>query len=106
MVERAVDGVAHWAEVLGVVEPWPKRTRPPRDGAAGSGELDTNVDPSSTMQAVNALIKANKTFDLLVVPGEDHGAGRRGITAAYGEHKRWDYFVWAMATVDRAQSTC
>jgi fermentation-respiration switch protein FrsA (DUF1100 family) len=48
------------------------------------GELDTNVDPSSTMQVVNALIKANKTFDLLVVPGEDHGAGRRGITAAYG----------------------
>ena len=37
------------------------------------GELDTNVDPSSTMQVVNALIKANKTFDLLVMPGEDHG---------------------------------
>ncbi len=64
------------------------------------GELDTNVDPSSTMQVVNALIKANKTFDLLVVPGEDHGAGRRGITAAYGEHKRWDYFVHNLLGVE------
>ena len=47
------------------------------------GELDTNVDPSSTMQVVNALIKANKTFDLLVMPGEDHPAGRRGPSAPY-----------------------
>ena len=40
------------------------------------GELDMNVDPASTMQVVNALIKANKMFDLLVVPGEGHAAGR------------------------------
>ena len=46
------------------------------------GELDTNVDPSSTMQVVNALIKANKYFDLLVMPGEDHPAGRRGAERA------------------------
>ena len=45
------------------------------------GELDTNVDPSSTMQVVAALIKANKQFDLLVMPGEDHPAGRRGPSA-------------------------
>ncbi len=57
------------------------------------GELDTNVDPSSTMQVVNQLIKHNKDFDLLVVPGGEHGAGRRGETAAYGEHKRFDFFV-------------
>src|SRR6266545_4498316 len=37
------------------------------------GEMDTNVDPSSTYQVVNALIKANKKFDLLSVPGENHG---------------------------------
>ena len=42
------------------------------------GELDTNVDPSSTMQVVNALIKRDKDFDLLVVPGANHGAGRGG----------------------------
>ena len=52
------------------------------------GELDTNVDPSSTMQVVNALIKANKTFDLLVIPGAGHGPG-----GAYGERKRFDFFV-------------
>jgi len=52
------------------------------------GEMDTNVDPASTMQVVNALIKANKMFDLLVVPGANHGSG--GI---YGERKRNDFFV-------------
>ena len=40
------------------------------------GELDQNVDPASTLQVVNALIKANKMFDLLIVPGEGHSAGR------------------------------
>jgi len=52
------------------------------------GEMDHNVDPSSTMQVVNALIKANKDFDLLVVPGMDHSAG-----GTYGDHKRMDFFV-------------
>ena len=33
------------------------------------GELDTNVDPASTLQVVNALVKANKNFDLLIYPG-------------------------------------
>jgi dipeptidyl aminopeptidase/acylaminoacyl peptidase len=40
------------------------------------GELDTNVDPSSTMQVVHQLMKHNKDFDLLVVPGADHPAAR------------------------------
>src|SRR5579884_4005974 len=39
------------------------------------GEMDKNVDPSSTFQVVNALIKAKKTFSLLDVPGGGHGAG-------------------------------
>jgi dipeptidyl aminopeptidase/acylaminoacyl peptidase len=52
------------------------------------GEMDRNVDPSSTMQVVNALIKANKTFDLLVIPGADHTSG-----GPYGERKRFDFFV-------------
>jgi dipeptidyl aminopeptidase/acylaminoacyl peptidase len=56
-------------------------------------ELDTNVDPSSSMQVVNALIKANKYFDLLVMPGEEHGGGRRGPSAPYGDKKLWDFFV-------------
>ncbi len=52
------------------------------------GELDTNVDPSSTMQVANALIKAGRDFDLLYVPGAGHGAG-----GDYGERKRMDFFV-------------
>ncbi len=52
------------------------------------GEMDTNVDPSSTMQVVNRLILANKNFDLLVIPNADHTSG-----GAYGDHKRFDFFV-------------
>jgi len=57
------------------------------------GELDTNVDPSSTMQVVKALVRANKTFDLLVVPGAGHSAGRSDEYGVYGERKRFDFFV-------------
>ena len=57
------------------------------------GELDTNVDPASTLQVVAALIKANKQFDLLVVPGENHNAARGGRYAQYGQRKQFDFFV-------------
>ena len=57
------------------------------------GELDTNVDPSSTMQVVNQLLKHDKNFDLLVVPGADHPAARGDQYASYGDHKRYDFFV-------------
>jgi len=57
------------------------------------GELDTNVDPSSTLQVVNALLKANKNFDYLMIPGAEHNAGRGGEYADYGERKRFDFFV-------------
>ena len=52
------------------------------------GEMDQNVDPASTYQVVNQLIKHNKDFDLLVIPGAGHGPG-----GAYGEHKRFDFFT-------------
>jgi dipeptidyl aminopeptidase/acylaminoacyl peptidase len=52
------------------------------------GELDDNVDPSSTMQVVNALVKANKDFELVVIPGVHHTMGE-----SFGEHKRFDFFV-------------
>jgi dipeptidyl aminopeptidase/acylaminoacyl peptidase len=52
------------------------------------GEMDTNVDPSSTLQVVNQLIKHDKNFDLLEIPGSNHTSG-----GPYGEHKRWDFFV-------------
>jgi len=41
------------------------------------GELDRNVDPASTMQLAHALTRANKKFDLYVVPSADHGAGEQ-----------------------------
>jgi dipeptidyl aminopeptidase/acylaminoacyl peptidase len=59
------------------------------------GEMDHNVDPSSTMQVVNQLIKHNKNFDLLVVPGMDHGAG-----GPYGDHKRYDFFAKHLLGID------
>ena len=52
------------------------------------GELDDNVDPASTMQVADALIKANKDFELIVLPGVGHTMG-----GSYGEHKRFDFFV-------------
>ncbi len=52
------------------------------------GETDHNVDPASTMQVVNALIKADKDFDLLVIPNADHGQD-----GAYGNRRRQDFFV-------------
>ncbi len=53
------------------------------------GELDRNVDPASTMQVVDALVKADKDFDLLVIPGTGHGAAE----TPYGKRRRMDYFV-------------
>lgn len=53
------------------------------------GELDNNVDPASTMQVVDALVRADKDFELLVVPGAGHGIGG----GPYGERRRRDFFV-------------
>ena len=53
------------------------------------GDLDDNVNPSATLQLVDALIKANKDFDLLIVPNQYHGDGGN----PYLVRRRWDYFV-------------
>ena len=53
------------------------------------GEIDHNVDPASTMQVVDALIKADKDFEMLVLPGRDHGAGE----TPYAARRRADFFV-------------
>lgn len=53
------------------------------------GDLDDNVNPSATLQLVDALIKANKDFDMLIVPNQYHGEGRN----PYVIRRRWDYFV-------------
>ncbi len=64
------------------------------------GELDRNVDPSSTMQVASALIKADKDFDLLVIPGAGHGSAG----SPYGTRRQMDYFVRHLLKVEpRAQ---
>lgn len=53
------------------------------------GTLDTNVPPYNTLLVVNELIKANKDFDLLMLPNRGHGFANE----PYMIRRRWDYFV-------------
>jgi len=52
------------------------------------GELDHNVDPASTMQVVDALVRADRDFDMLVIPGAGHGAAG----TAYGRRRSMEFF--------------
>ena len=54
------------------------------------GTLDDNVPPVNTLLVVDALIKANKDFDLLMLPNQAHGYGSE---SNYMTRRRWDYFV-------------
>ena len=54
------------------------------------GMMDNNVPPSNTLLVVDALIKANKNFDLVLFPNSAHGFGQ---FSPYMMRKRWDYFV-------------
>jgi len=56
----------------------------------GVGELDTNVHPSNTFKLVDALIDANKVFDLIVVPGAGHSDA---WSSPYAWRRGWDFFV-------------
>jgi len=60
------------------------------------GELDRNVDPASTMQVVDGLIRADKDFDLLVIPGAGHGAAE----TPYGKRRRADFLVRHLLQVE------
>ncbi len=53
------------------------------------GTMDNNVPPYNTLLVVDALIKANKDFDLLMLPNRNHGFGNE----PYMVRRRWDYFV-------------
>jgi dipeptidyl-peptidase 4 len=53
------------------------------------GTLDDNVPPQNTTVVADALIKANKDFDLLLLPNRNHGFGNE----PYMVRRRWDYFV-------------
>jgi dipeptidyl aminopeptidase/acylaminoacyl peptidase len=53
------------------------------------GTMDNNVPPYNTLLVVNELIKANKDFDLILLPNRNHGFGNE----PYMVRRRWDYFV-------------
>ncbi|MDE0835884.1 MAG: prolyl oligopeptidase family serine peptidase [Akkermansiaceae bacterium] len=57
--------------------------------ALADEELDTNVDPSSTYQVVDALIEADKNFDYIMVPGANHGVGD---SSKHLRRKRIEFF--------------
>jgi dienelactone hydrolase len=59
------------------------------------GEMDSNVDPSSSLQVVNALVKANKHFDMLYIPGQNHG-----VAVLATQHYLQDYFVHNLLGVE------
>jgi dipeptidyl-peptidase-4 len=52
------------------------------------GDMDDNVHPAMTIQVVDELIKANKSFDLIIAPNRNHG-----LNEPYFIRRRWDYFV-------------
>jgi len=53
------------------------------------GDVDENVDPAETMRLVEGVIKANRDFNMLLVPNRFHSEGGN----PYLIHRRWDYFV-------------
>ena len=60
------------------------------------GEVDPNVHPSSTLKLVQALIEANKDFDLLILPNQGHSLGSH----RYLIRRRWDFFVRHLLQVE------
>jgi dipeptidyl aminopeptidase/acylaminoacyl peptidase len=67
------------------------------------GTMDTNVPPYQTMLIADALIKANKDFDLLMIPNSNHGYG---AASNYMMRRRWDYFVkWLLGAEPPKPST-
>ncbi len=54
------------------------------------GGMDDNVPPQNTYLVIDALIKANKDFDLIIIPNARHGYGQASF---YMMRRRWDYFV-------------
>jgi dipeptidyl aminopeptidase/acylaminoacyl peptidase len=60
-----------------------------------AGEMDTNVDPASTLQVVNALVKAHKHFQMFYIPGQNHG-----VRSLAREHYLQDFFVHNLLGVE------
>lgn len=62
------------------------------------GALDDNVNASATFKLAEALVKADKEFDLLILPSQRHGY--QGSYRDYFRKKRWNYFVKHLLGVD------
>jgi dipeptidyl aminopeptidase/acylaminoacyl peptidase len=56
-----------------------------------TGEIDQNVHPGNTYHMVDALIRANKDFDMLVLPGQSHHY--EDVYQTFFEHRKWQYFA-------------
>jgi len=63
------------------------------------GDMDDNVHPALTLQVVDALVKANKDFDLLILPNRNHSFG----LDPYFTRRLWDYFVRHLAGAEPPQ---
>ena len=57
------------------------------------GEQDANVDPASTLQVADALIRADKDFELLMMPGAGHAVGRWSEPFDYVQRRHYDFFI-------------
>jgi dipeptidyl-peptidase 4 len=66
------------------------------------GDIDDNVHPVETMRLADALMSANKNFDMLLVPNMYHGES--GVHAPYLVRRRWDYFVQYLLGVSPPQN--
>ena len=65
------------------------------------GDIDNNVNPANTIRVVNALIRANKRFDLLILPGQRHGFGDMN---EYFFYRLADYFSeWLLGDSERGE---
>ena len=65
-----------------------------------TGDIDNNVHPAGTYRVIDALIKANKRFDFILLPGQRHGYGAAGDYAAW---RRIDYFAqWLLGVTPEA----
>ena len=60
------------------------------------GELDENVHPAATLQLADALVRANRNFDLAILPGQTHAM----TDHPYFIRRRWDYFVQHLLGID------
>lgn len=61
------------------------------------GDMDNNVNPTSTLRMAGELIKQNKDFDMLIIPNKNHGGVYQ---LSYFQRKRWDYFVKNLMNVE------